>query len=762
MGRLRTVFRALGCALLTVTATAAPPQHWDILGVGGGGAMFSPSFSPHNPGELYVACDMTELFHTTNLGEQWEMVDYRELQGNRGSKVHFTTDANVLYTLDYTTVAGEDLVRPSKSTDGGATWTPLAADPTFGEVFYLEADPGSTQRLFVTSYTTLYYSGDGGATFNARFTSNVSGAGLHVGGAFWDGANIYVGTNAGLLVSANGGDSFAVDGTTGIPSGYEIVRFSGAKENTTTRLWALLTDDGIYSGIQPEDLFWPVQRVFTLDSGASSWVERGTGLPTTNGNSLAFIATAHNDIDIAWASGQFSNEHPALFKYTEGSNWEQSLLSIDNENAITGWAGDGGDRGWSYGAGTVGLGVAPNNADYVAFTDYGFVHLTTDGGANWRQAYTSRAHENPANADTPQGSPYASAGLENTSCWNLTWSDADNIWASMTDIRGIRTTDGGATWSFNYSGHNQNTSYDCVRHPSTGTLYMATSTVHDIYQTTYLTDSRIDGGDGRVLSSTDGGLSWNQVHDFNHPVIDLELHPTNSEVMYASVIHSSEGGIYRTGNLSAGSGAIWTKLAEPPRTEGHPFNIKVLADGTLVATYCGRRTSSFTQSSGVFVSTNDGASWIDRSHANMTYYVKDIVIDPHDVTENTWYVGVWSGWGGPLATNNQAGGLYRTTDRGQNWERIFETHRVSHCAVSPVDPDVLYVTTETDGLWYTENLSDSTPMFADVASFPFRQPERIFFSPFDNNEVWVTTFGHGIQRGTMSGGGMIPESWIAY
>ena len=27
---------------------------------------------------------------------------------------------------------------------------------------------------------------------------------------------------------------------------------------------------------------------------------------------------------------------------------------------------------------------------------------------------------------------------------------------------------------------------------------------------------------------------------------------------------------------------------------------------------------------------------------------------------------------------------------------------------------------------------------------PFRQPERVFFNPFNPNEVWVTSFGGGV------------------
>lgn len=58
----------------------AQPSLWTATGTGGGGALFASSFSPHNANELYVACDMTQLFHSTDLGESWGVLDFRQLQ----------------------------------------------------------------------------------------------------------------------------------------------------------------------------------------------------------------------------------------------------------------------------------------------------------------------------------------------------------------------------------------------------------------------------------------------------------------------------------------------------------------------------------------------------------------------------------------------------------------------------------------------------------------------------------------------------------
>ena len=271
-----------------------------------------------------------------------------------------------------------------------------------------------------------------------------------------------------------------------------------------------------------------------------------------------------------------------------------------------------------------------------------------------------------------------------------------------------------------------------------------------MYQSTRLQDSTLDSGTGEVLFSTDKGATWQRLHNFAHSVIGLAIDPNNPNRMLATVIHSTQGGVYVSTNLQNGAASTWTKLANPPRTEGHPFNVKVLNDGTLVCTYSGRRNSAgtFTASSGVFISTDNGTSWLDRSDTGMRYWTKDLVIDANDPSQSTWYVGVFSGWGGPP---NGLGGLYKTTNRGVSWTRINALDRVTSCAINPTNASEMYLTTETDGLWMTSNLNAATPTFSPVLSYPFRQPERVFYNPFNPNEIWITSFGNGLKVGNTCG-----------
>ncbi len=128
----------------------------------------------------------------------------------------------------------------------------------------------------------------------------------------------------------------------------------------------------------------------------------------------------------------------------------------------------------------------------------------------------------------------------------------------------------------------------------------------------------------------------------------------------------------------------------------------------------------------------------------MQYWTKDLTVDPHDATQNTWYAGVFSGWGGPP---NGLGGLYKTVNRGQSWSRILTLNRVEGATIGPVNGAEMYVTTETDGLWYSANLTAAAPSFASVANYPFMHPLRVFYDPGNVDEIWVASFGNGLRVG---------------
>lgn len=732
------------CLLSLSTSANAQPNAFVSRGPGGGGALFAASFNPANPNEVYVCCDMSEIFHTTDLGASWDFPDFRQLQSSKLAAVQFTNNGATQYAIDGTNINGSDANRPTKSTDGGKTWTRLSSDPTSAGAYGIFVDQNNAQHILISDYNTLYGSTDGGTTFSQKYHTNNNNAGLHIAGTFFDGSNIYVGTNEGVLVSSNGGGSFTMASISGIGASEYIVGFCAAKQNTTTRM-ICITADQVYAGITGAD-YSAYKHIYRSDVGSGSWTVSNTGIDVSA--KPFFASMGSGNISVAYVAGGGTNSAPTIYKTTDGGlSWTAVFKTTNNQNIFTGWSGTNGDRAWSYGEYALGFAVSPSDPNYAIITDLGFAHTTSDGGVTWHIAAVPTSDQNPSGAPTPKGKTYHSVGLENTTCWQIHWFDKNSMFGCYSDIQGTRSTDAGATWGFNYSGHTDNSMYYVISVADAGASsgkrsYGATSSVHDMYQSTTLGDSRIDAGKGKVLFTTDNGATWQLEHDFAHPVVWLAASPTDPNTIYASVLHSSQGGIFVTHNANQGASSTWTKLTNPPRTEGHPYNIRVLKNGELLCTFSGRRTSVFTASSGVYYSTDGGSTWIDRSDAGMYYWTKDIVVDPYDPTQNTWYVGVFSGWGG---APNGKGGLYKTTNRGVAWTKINNEDRVTSCTFSPSDPNVMYFTSETDGLFYSGNRLSPNPTFAQVASYPFRQPERVFYNPYDSTEVWVTSFGNGMK-----------------
>ena len=396
--------------------------NWESRGIGGGGALFSPSISPHDTDELYLYCDMYDAFHSVNFGTTWNTLHFQQLQGgNITSWVQFTSDQNVLYALDFAPVDGNDATTATKSTDGGSTWSHLTGDPTENETYSVFADPNRTDRVIVSSYDTLYFSDDGGTSFSQIYSTDE----LHVGGAFFDGSNIFLGTQAGLLISTDAGKNFSLSSAGGMPANQYIASFVGAKQGSTTRLFCVTAAE-VFPGVTGAD-HSEYRGVYRLNYGDdTNWsaVTKGIG----SGDHPFFVSMARDNVSVAYLGGGSTSFFPIVYKTTDGGgSWQEVLLTANNENIYTGWQGDKGDQDWWYGEYVLGLNVCPTDPDRVVITDLGFPHLTKDGGTTWRQAYVNPADENPPKAATPKKQYYRGNGIENTSCWWMEWSDTSNV-----------------------------------------------------------------------------------------------------------------------------------------------------------------------------------------------------------------------------------------------------------------------------------------------------------------------------------------------
>jgi photosystem II stability/assembly factor-like uncharacterized protein len=163
-------------------------------------------------------------------------------------------------------------------------------------------------------------------------------------------------------------------------------------------------------------------------------------------------------------------------------------------------------------------------------------------------------------------------------------------------------------------------------------------------------------------------------------VVDLAVNPQDPSQYYVA---AAAGGVWKTTN----SGASWNPIFD---NEGSysigsvtldPKNPAVVWVGT------GENNSqrSVGYGDGIYLSENGGKTWKNMGLKN-SEHIGRVIIDPRN--SNTLYVAT----PGPLWSAGGDRGLYKTTDRGKNWQavlKISENTGVVDVVMDPRNPDVL-------------------------------------------------------------------------
>ena len=164
-------------------------------------------------------------------------------------------------------------------------------------------------------------------------------------------------------------------------------------------------------------------------------------------------------------------------------------------------------------------------------------------------------------------------------------------------------------------------------------------------------------------------------------VSDIENHPTNSNIVY---IGAAGGGVWKSNDGGVKFNPIFDKYCQSIGVvtidPSDPDNTVWVGTGEVWT------RNSVSIGDGIYKTIDGGKNW-KKMGLEKSDRISSIQIDPKN--PNTIYVGVL----GELWGDNQERGVFKTTDGGKTWTKIFYINEKTGCSeliIDPSNPSVLY------------------------------------------------------------------------
>jgi photosystem II stability/assembly factor-like uncharacterized protein len=573
-------------------------------------------------------------------------------------------------------------LRAAAKTDPFGAWTLSGPTNVGGRVVDVAFDPKTPSTIYAAAATGgVFKSIDSGQTWRPIFDAQpiLSIGDLAVAPS--DPQTLYVGTGeangghnnfagAGLYKSTDGGATWTF---LGLERTVSIGRIRVHPSNPD-RVYVAAA--GSYFSPNPE------RGVYRTTDGGQTW-ERVLFVDDETGAIDLIQRPDDPDVLLAatwqrvrtYESARLSGPGSGIYRSTDGGDsWQR----LGPEHGLP-----------SRPAGRIGLALSRSQPDVMAAlytdgTNYLGLYGSTDGGDSWQNIDPDR--------EVAQGTGGFSWYFGQV---RLHPTDPDRLYAM--DVQYMDSDDGGDTWSFQVGTHVDH--HALAFHPQ-----------HP--------DVMVNGNDGGIALSDDGGRTWTPVADL--PVTqfyEIGLDPTNPERRY--------GGTQDNGTLRTTTGDIddWQRIlggdgfyviVDPTNpdvlyAESQFGNLVKIADGALRSATTG-------------IPADEPRNWSTP-----------VVMDPSD--PQTLYYGTDQIW--------------RTQDGAQTWTAISPDltkdlatsllGTVTSIAVAPTDPDVLFAGTDDGNVWTT---TDGGQAWQNVTGdLPTRWVTRLAIDPTTPRAAYVTFSG---------------------
>jgi photosystem II stability/assembly factor-like uncharacterized protein len=740
--------KAIGFILVTAlavsTAALDRPGGFKVIGPGGGGAMFHPTVSPHDPNTVLIACDMTGAYITHDGGRTWRMFNLRGVVQFFAFDPH---DPKTIYAgtreLWRSTDGGESwkLVYPKPSTIEGIRMNPDHADETIiakpdplGVIHAFAVDPDDGHVLYAAAGTGpgLFVSKDGAEKWEELNTLPEEPQHIWI--------DPHSPQNSRTVILA-GPHSLAIRNASGVqirnnPAEFTDVSLGFNKDGRTV----------IYGVSQ--------QAIFVSSDLGASWSK-----PDFPGSGAQFraVATSLHHPEVAYVSYKNLTEGYAWLNRLRGSKetwsgvakttdqgkswqllWKESNKSAANIHDA--WISERFGPGW--GENPLALGVAEQDPNIAYGTDLGRTMQTSDGGANWTAVYSR----------TMPGGGWASTGLDVTTNYGVHFDpfDPKRQFTTYTDIGLFRSEDGGKSWQSSTAGVPQewmNTTYWMVFDPAVrGRVWSVNSYTHDLPRPKMWRHQSVLNYKGGVCRSDDGGKTWtksNSGMDETAPTHIL-LDPSsavNHRILYVAAMGR---GVYKSGD----DGKSWI-LKNVGITQSQPLAWRLTMDSERTLYLVVARRSE----DGRIGNDGDGALYRSRDAAEHWERIalpagvngpNGLAIDSRN--PKRLYLAAWARAAG---MHGDGGGIFLSEDGGKSWRQVLDRDRhVYDITLDPRNPAILYAAGFESSAWRSV---DGGEHWARIAGFNFKWGHRVIPDPADANSIYVTTFGGSVWHGRVNG-----------
>jgi len=779
------------CALST-HASLYQPQ-----GIGGGGAFTSFSMSPYDPNLWFVATDMGILFRSLDQGASWQPVDQAQIFYS--SNLHYSAPLGFCADPNIVLFANEGR-NPIRSIDKGSYWFPVSMSLNAQErIKYWTPNSQDENTILCATDERLLKSTDKGVTWQA---CNISGPSK---GTFFDYAenDIYHATAAGIYRSGNMGMTFEF---VHAPAVLPLHGFAGGRDSNGLTL-SYIDGDGV-NAVGP----W-IQAYIGMVDGATQedynlsvatsgfvWVKgpgnanfdrvshtqtySGIGVVSSylyGGGNLRFSGTpfevsrdqhnhggifmAENNSQMIYVTGNIywprMYGQKTFVTENAGTNWQLRYLNCNWDAGYTPWPADrlehsavGIEVGWwdnFYDNFT----INQKNAAMAGGTGYFFLHVTKDRGQHWLAPFTEFADLEPRTA----GKRWKSTGLEDTAVHRIKFNPYNTqlVYMGLSDIGGFMSEDGGETIRMCDAGYNTN--YDYAFDPTNDdVVFAACSSMHmfpyDFYKF-------INYGRGGIFRSNDRGRTWTRLTPdtvadpggFNRNFLSVAYDPGHN-VVYGG---THGGGIARSVN-----GGQWEYINSGiPQGNGRVISqIEVDASGHVYALLSGDFLSysnhtNATQT-GIYHLAYGTSTWQllrgtvhNPPGMNLTEFWPEPVrfaVDPQN-SNVLWLVDYIEEY------TDKGEGIWKSTDRGQNWYRMYPHSLPADIIIDPNNSNHVFVSGQgrvnsdwiNGGMVHTEDGGSSWRMNARL---PIKNiGSTTTLDPNDPTHIWYGFIGGGILHG---------------